>query len=96
MVCTEPIRHLFLAGNNLLSRRAVLPAAHARRGLYRNAFGHRMAPAMTSVVLSLDTSELVRDLERVESGELELPTVSAVRVSVDGKGEEVPIWLPEA
>ena len=51
---------------------------------------------MTSVVLSLDTSELVRDLERVESDELELPTVSAVRVSVDGKGEEVPIWLPEA
>jgi hypothetical protein len=48
------------------------------------------------VQISLDASELERDLERIESGELELPTVSAVRVSCDGVfSEDVPIWLPE-
>ena len=48
-----------------------------------------------TVSLSIDASELERDLERIEDGELELPTVSAVRIYVDGCGaEEVPIWLP--
>jgi hypothetical protein len=54
------------------------------------------AEGMT-VRLSIDASELKRDLEMVESGELELPTVSAVQVSCDGVFEEsVLIWLPEA
>jgi hypothetical protein len=49
-----------------------------------------------TVTLSIDASELERDLERIEDGELELPTVSAVQVSCDGVFEEqVPIWLPE-
>ncbi len=47
------------------------------------------------VTLSCDASELERDLERIEDGELGLPTVSAVKVSVDGVFEEdVAIWLP--
>jgi len=50
-----------------------------------------------TVVLSIDASELERDLERIEDGELELPTVSAVKVSCDGIFEDqVLIWLPEA
>jgi hypothetical protein len=49
------------------------------------------------VTLSIDASEMGRDLERIEDGELELPTVSAVKVSCDGIFEDqVPIWLPEA
>ena len=53
------------------------------------------APGMT-VTLSIDASELKRDLERIEDGKLDLPTVSAVKVSCDGVFEEqVPIWLPE-
>ena len=56
-----------------------------------------MVPALMSVSLSLDASELERDLERIEDGELELPTVSAVRYCIDGKDAgEIPIWLPEA
>ncbi len=51
---------------------------------------------MISVTLCLDASELERDLEQIESGELELPIVSAVRISVDGKEQDLPIWLPEA
>jgi hypothetical protein len=48
-----------------------------------------------TVTLSIDASELERDLERIEDGELELPTVSAVKVSWGGIFEEsVPIWLP--
>jgi hypothetical protein len=48
-----------------------------------------------TVRLSVDASELKRDLERIENEELELPTVSAVKVSCDGIFEEqVPIWLP--
>jgi hypothetical protein len=50
-----------------------------------------------TVTLSIDASELERDLERIEDGELELSTVSAVQVSCDGVfTESVPIWLPEA
>jgi hypothetical protein len=49
-----------------------------------------------TVTLSIDASELKRDLERIEDGELELPTVSAVKVSCDGVfGEQVVIWLSE-
>ncbi len=50
-----------------------------------------------TVTLSLDASELERDLERIEDGELSLPTVSAVKVLIDGVFEEsFPICLPEA
>ena len=50
-----------------------------------------------SITLSIDASELKRDVERIESGDLELPTVSAVRVRCDGCfDEEVAVWLPEA
>ena len=49
-----------------------------------------------TVTLSIDASELERDLERIEDGKLELPTVSAVRYCIDGKyAGEIPIWLPE-
>jgi len=55
-----------------------------------------MAVAMISVTLSLDTSELRRDMERFENGELELPTVSAMRTMMDGKVlEEIPVYLDE-
>jgi hypothetical protein len=49
-----------------------------------------------TVTLSIDASELERDLERIENEELELPTVSAVRICIEGVGEEdVAIWLSE-
>jgi hypothetical protein len=51
---------------------------------------------MITVSLSIDASELRRDIERIESGELELPTVSAVRVCFDENFEDVALWLPEA
>ena len=56
-----------------------------------------MAPASgMTVTLSIDASELERDLERIEDDELEFPTVSAVQVSCDGVfTESVPIWLSE-
>jgi len=48
------------------------------------------------VMLSIDASELEHDVERSEEGELELPTVSAVRMCCDGVfDEDFPIWLPE-
>ena len=47
------------------------------------------------VSLSVDASELERDVERIEDGELQVPTVSAVRISCDGDfQEDVPVWLP--
>ncbi len=50
-----------------------------------------------TVSLSIDASELERDLERIDDGELELPTVSAVKVKCDGVfEEELVVWLPEA
>ena len=49
------------------------------------------------VRISLGTEELDRDLDRIEDGELSLPTVSAVTISIDGMpAEEVPVWLAEA
>ena len=52
---------------------------------------------MMVVALSVDASELERDLERIEAGELELPTVSAVRIRCkEVFDKEVPIWLPGA
>ena len=35
-------------------------------------------------------------MERIEKGEIELPTVSAIHVYCDGVwDEEVPVWLSE-
>jgi hypothetical protein len=57
---------------------------------------HWLRSSGMTVTLSIDASELKRDLERIENEELELPTVSAVKFSCDGVFEEqVPIWLPE-
>lgn len=51
---------------------------------------------MISVTLSLDASELERDLERIENGELGLPTVSAVVLSIGTDvAEHVLIYLDE-
>ena len=50
---------------------------------------------MISVSLSIDASELERDLKRIESGELEFPTVSAVKICCDGVEEDFLICLPE-
>ena len=48
------------------------------------------------VTLRIDTRELQEDLERIESGELKFPTVSAIHVSCDGVfEEEIPVWLEE-
>lgn len=50
-------------------------------------------PQMT-VTISTDCTELERDLAAIERGDLDLPTVSAVAIVVDGSVvEEVPIWL---
>jgi len=55
-----------------------------------------MAADVISLSLMVDASELERDLEAIERGEIELPTVSAVMVCVDGREvEEFPVWLPE-
>lgn len=50
-----------------------------------------MAALMISVTLSMDASELRRDLERIENGELELPTVSAVVLNI---GPDVVEYMP--
>ena len=55
-----------------------------------------MVPGI-EVTLELDASELKRDVERIENGELDLPTVSAVRICCDGIfDEDLLVWLPEA
>ena len=43
-----------------------------------------MDPGSLTIRISLTTDELVRDLERIEDGDLELPTVSAISIEVDG------------
>ena len=49
-----------------------------------------------TISLSIDASELKQDLERIENGELELPTVSAVQICCDGIFKEsVLIWIQE-
>jgi hypothetical protein len=48
------------------------------------------------MVLSVDTSELEADIERLEAGDLSLPTVSAVRILIDGAHiEQIPIYLED-
>lgn len=52
--------------------------------------------ATLTVKLSADMSELVRDLERIENGELSVPTVSAFALLVDGKKiKDIPVFLGE-
>ena len=100
MVRAEPIWNRLLASDYLLSRHEIFSAANASRGVHGNAIGARgMAswPEAMSITVSVDASELEQDLERIETGDLELPTVSAVRLICDGVFEEdVPLWLPEA
>lgn len=50
---------------------------------------------MTSNIrLVADTSELERDLDRIEAGELQLPTVSAIDLLVDDECiEECVVYL---
>ena len=46
--------------------------------------------------LSFDTSELVEDAKRIAAGELEPPTVSAVKIVASGEViEERPIFIEE-
>jgi hypothetical protein len=55
-----------------------------------------MVPGI-EVTLEVYASELKRDVERIENGELDLPTVSAVRICCDGIfDEDLLVWLPEA
>ena len=35
------------------------------------------------------------DIGRIDAGELDLPTVSAIRVEIEGEPEDVPVWLEE-
>lgn len=54
------------------------------------------SPSNLCVTLRIDAREAELDIERIENGELELPTVTAVHVSCDGIFEEdLPIWLDE-
>ncbi len=47
-----------------------------------------------AITLSIDTSELRGDIERIEAEELGLPTVSSVLVKFDGvQEEEIVVWL---
>jgi len=49
-----------------------------------------------AIVVSVDCSELLSDIESIESGEMELPSVSAIRIVCNSCIEDVPLWLPEA
>ena len=43
--------------------------------------------------LTFDTSELLADIEKIEEGDLKLPTVSAIKVAE--LKDEIVIYLPE-
>lgn len=98
MVSAKRLRSCVLASDDLLQRLSLFPAANCRGGIHWNLDGDKLAasPGIVMVSLSIDASELRRDIERIESGELELPTVSAVRVCFDENFEDVALWLPEA
>ena len=105
MVRAEPVWNSFLASNDLLSGHSVLPSAdrggriHGQQGDTRNEFSAQANTVIADemfVRISLGTDELDCDIERIENGELELPTVSAVTVTINGKTEETPVWLGEA
>lgn len=49
------------------------------------------------VTIVADTSELEIDLERIATGELSLPTVSAISILInDTYIEDVPVYLEDA
>ena len=105
MVRAEPVWNSFLASNDLLSRYAVHAPTnggggiHGQQGDTRNEFSAQANTVIADemfVRISLGTDELDCDIERIENGELELPTVSAVTVTINGKTEETPVWLGEA
>jgi hypothetical protein len=49
-----------------------------------------------NVRIVADTSELEDDLERIRSGKLSLPTVSAVALLIDDEVfEEMPVYIGE-
>ena len=55
-----------------------------------------MDPGALTIRISLTTDELDRDLERIEDGDLELPTVSAISIEADGIfSEEIPVFLQD-
>jgi hypothetical protein len=41
--------------------------------------------AQIAVTIGADTTELEADMERIENGDPSTPTVSAVRIVIDGK-----------
>jgi len=54
-------------------------------------------PDALLIRLGIDSRELQEDIERVRSGELELPTVSAFRMMIDKRpAEDVAVYLDEA
>jgi hypothetical protein len=97
MVRAKPVWSGVLASYDLLSGNEVFCKPDAGGRVHGERNGNELAPSSgMTVTLSIDASELERDLERIENEELELPTVSAVKVSCDGVFEEqVTIWLPE-
>ena len=97
MVRAEPIWHSVLAGYNVVPWSEVFPPTDSRGGLHGDHIrtGGIFAELVT-ISLSIDASELKQDLERIENGELELPTVSAVQICCDGIFKEsVLIWIQE-
>ena len=50
-------------------------------------------PDMSITTITIDSSELLADIEKIERGELKLPTVSAVKISEFG--DDLIIYLPE-
>lgn len=54
-------------------------------------------PDALLIRLGIDSRELQEDLERVQSGELELPTVSAFKMTINERpAEDVAVYLDEA
>ncbi len=50
----------------------------------------------SAITIRIDAAELERDVERLKNGEIELPTVSAVRIVSEGLfDEDVIIWLSD-
>ena len=54
-------------------------------------------PNALLIRLGIDSRELQEDIERVKSGELEMPTVSAFKMTIDERtSEDVAVYLDEA
>lgn len=55
-----------------------------------------MDSGLVTIRISVNADELDRDLERIEDGELGLPTVSAIAIEADGIfSEEIPVYLQD-